>query len=223
MENLKKARRETFSLQERVIDHFVYAVPDLEASVDWWEKKLGVRPLMGGTHAKEGTQNAILNVGNRCYLEILAIDVGNTIKNTNRWMGVDLITKPRLTRWCLKSSDLVKDSKSLKKYDPHMGLVQAGHRRTVSGKILSWEMARPLSMPEVEIVPFMTDWHRSESHPTDDLPEICALLDVTLTHPDPDQVKTVFIDLSLDTPVLQGMRQSISISLRTANGLLILE
>lgn len=211
------------SLQGRTIDHFVYAVPDLEASVDWFEEKLGVRPRMGGKHAQEGTQNAILNVGNGCYLEILAIDPGNTAKNADRWMGVDLITKPRLTRWCLKSSDLVRDSRTLKKYDPAMGVIQAGCRRTVSGKVLSWEMARPLPTPEVDIVPFMTDWDRSESHPTDDLPEISTLLDVTLKHPDPDRVKTLFIDLSISFSVLQGKGQSISIKLRAPQGILTLD
>ena len=220
---MKITQPETMSLQGRTIDHFVYAVPDLDASVDWFEEKLGVRPRMGGKHAQEGTQNAILNVGNGCYLEILAIDPGNTAKNADRWMGVDLITKPRLTRWCLKSSDLVRDSRTLKKYDPAMGVIQAGCRRTVSGKVLSWEMARPLPTPEVDIVPFMTDWDRSESHPTDDLPEISTLLDVTLKHPDPDRVKTLFIDLSISFSVLQGKGQSISIKLRAPQGILTLE
>ena len=220
---MKITQPETMSLQGRTIDHFVYAVPDLEASVDWFEEKLGVRPRMGGKHAQEGTQNAILNVGNGCYLEILAIDPGNTAKNADRWMGVDLITKPRLTRWCLKSSALVRDSRTLKKYDPAMGVIQAGSRRTVSGKVLSWEMARPLPTPEVDIVPFMTDWDRSESHPTDDLPEISTLLDVTLKHPDPDRVKTLFIDLSISFSVLEGKRQSISIKLLTPQGILTLE
>jgi len=56
------------------IDHIVLAVPNLEEGILWLEKKLGVRPAYGGQHLTEGTHNALLNLGNNCYLELLAID-----------------------------------------------------------------------------------------------------------------------------------------------------
>jgi len=61
-------------------DHIVYAVTNLEAAIDEFEKLSGLRPVFGGYHTTKGTKNALVNLGNECYLEILAIDEGNTGK-----------------------------------------------------------------------------------------------------------------------------------------------
>ena len=89
----------------RKIDHIVYAVPDLSAACDELEELLGVRPIFGGYHDSQGTKNALLNLGNQCYLELLAVDEANTKIEAPRWMGVDLIQHPRITRWAIKSDN----------------------------------------------------------------------------------------------------------------------
>ena len=58
----------------REIDHIVYCVPDLENGIDYIEELLGIRPVFGGRHLSNGTKNALLNLGDNCYLEILAVD-----------------------------------------------------------------------------------------------------------------------------------------------------
>jgi hypothetical protein len=78
----------------------------LEEAIAWFEEQAGVRPVVGGKHPTKGTKNALVNLGNKCYLELLAADCENTSFSGNRWMGVDTIETPTMTRWSLKSEHL---------------------------------------------------------------------------------------------------------------------
>jgi len=101
-------------MHNRKIDHIVFAVPNLEAAMNEFEELTGIRPAFGGYHTTQGTKNAVVNLGNDCYLEILAADNDNTQIAPPRWMGIDLIESPQITRWSLKSKDLQSDSAVLK-------------------------------------------------------------------------------------------------------------
>ena len=114
----------------RQIDHIVYCTTDLEAAVDYFETLFGIRPSIGGTHPSKGTKNALLNLGNQCYLEILAIDEKNVTFSGTRWMGIDLLQGPKITRWSLKSEDLKEDSGILKKYSSNLSYISEGSRMT---------------------------------------------------------------------------------------------
>lgn len=199
----------------RTIDHLVYGVPDLTLACDKLEAFLGVRPVFGGHHQTKGTQNALLHLGGACYLEILAIDDANTAISPPRWMGLDLISESQITRWAIKSSDLPSDSQVLQIQHPQMGMISGGQRMTASGSLLAWEMILPLAEPAVEVLPFMVDWQRSESHPCDALEEGCRLVGFELGHPDPDGIQHAMLGLGLelklekaDVPFLRAIVES---------------
>jgi hypothetical protein len=141
----------------REVDHLIYCVPNLEEAIAWFEEQAGVRPVVSGKHPTKGTRNALVNLGNKCYLELLAADYENTSFNGNRWMGVDTIETPTMTRWSLKSEHLQNDSRMLKSYHSAMGVIEGGQRQTSTGEILHWKMSLPLAEPLVEIIPFITD------------------------------------------------------------------
>ncbi len=92
------------------IDHIVFTVFNLESAIDRIEMQLGARPLFGGFHKTQGTKNALLDLGDQCYLELLAADNTNADILPPRWMGVDALTEEKITRWAIKSNNLESDS-----------------------------------------------------------------------------------------------------------------
>ncbi len=162
------------------IDHLVYAVSDIAAVTQTLEKSLGIRPIVGGRHPQHGTRNALLNLGDQCYLEILAVDENNKDSQTPRWMGIDLIEGPTMTRWALKSSDLQSDITTLNHFGYGSQDISAGHRKTTSGALLKWQMILPRATPCVDVVPFMVDWSQSAQHPCQVLESGCKLEALTI-------------------------------------------
>lgn len=167
----------------RIIDHIVYCVPDLKNAMAALERQLGVAPVYGGRHQSQGTHNALLDLGLGCYLEILAVDLENKEMTDNRWMGIDLIIKPAVTRWALKSENLNDDQVHLNAYNDQLGIVSEGARLTSTGTQLVWSMILPQAEPRVELIPFMVDWSSSDTHPTEALTKGCRLTEINLSGP----------------------------------------
>ena len=208
------------NIGNRTIDHIVYCVHDLDRAIVDFEILLGIAPVFGGYHTTQGTKNALLNLGNQCYLELLAIDPDNESIKRDRWMGVDLLSKPQITRWSLKSEDLDSDSQIIKEYNPSMGRIEGGSRKTTSGDTLKWGIAMPLAEPEIEVVPFMTDWSESGVHPTDSLEDMCRVIDISLGHPEPSEIDAVLKQLSVHMDVFQSNNTSIKIKIECPKGII---
>ena len=186
------------------LDHIVYSVFDLEAAMDHFENKLGFRPVFGGHHFTRGTKNALLYLGDSFYLELLAVDTQNTQIKPPRWMGVDFLTSPKITRWAVNSTDLVQDSMVLKKANPKMGDIQEGSRALANNTVLKWQLSMPLPEPEVELLPFLIDWRASAQHPSSTLEKRCSLVEFSATHPQPEQVRTTLESLGLPLSIDKG-------------------
>ncbi len=195
-------------------------MPDLEAGIQYFEEKLGVVPVFGGYHKTQGTKNALLNLSNECYLEIIAIDPDNVDVTQDRWMGIDLLDGPKLIRWAIKSSNLRNDQSILRKHHSTMGEIHPGSRQTASGELLKWELIMPLSTPEVEVVPFVLDWSQSEMHPTEVLaPSGFELYRIQLTHSEPGTITPVLQALDVEVGLVKGETAKINALLIGPNGI----
>ena len=88
-------------------DHLAVAAETLEDGVAYAEDALGVSLGPGGTHAKMGTYNRLLSLGNREYLEVIAIDPSAPTAAMPRWFGLDEFSgPPRIVSWLCRVSDL---------------------------------------------------------------------------------------------------------------------
>lgn len=195
--------------QIKLIDHLVYCVHDLDVSIEHFYEAYGLKATIGGKHANQGTRNALINLGNNCYLELLAIDKENKSIARNRWMGIDLLQVDKFTRWAMGSSQIDSLSKSLREYNEILGQSIQGERLKPDGTLLSWKMTVPASHPEVELMPFLIDWSDSVSYPTDGLDQQGQLIELQLLHPEPDKLKPAFIELGIDIPIEKNEEVSI--------------
>jgi len=204
------------------VDHIVYVVPDLEEGMNLIEEKFGIRPVYGGQHKNQGTHNALLNLHRGAYLEILAVDKSNTSVKPPRWMGVDLIQEPMVTRWAVRSDNIKADIQLFNKLGFPTGKLIAGSRKKSDGTTLSWEMTSPSFEPKVDLVPFIVDW-KDSVHPTASLPEACVLADFSASHPQALMMKSIFKQLNIPifpSFIKQSEAQTISISLNSPEGVI---
>ncbi len=199
------------------VDHLVYAVPNLKKAVAELEKKLGVAPVLGGHHRSQGTHNALVHLGQKCYLEVIAADPDNDTFSGQRWMGIDLITKPRITRWAAKSNDLDRARAYIDIVDPRLSGLKGGSRKKPDGSKLIWKATVTLPEPEVEVLPFVIDWKGAE-HPTSSLPQVCKLIELKGIHPTPYMIETAVHSLNIDMKMGVADEPAIVAVIETPNG-----
>jgi len=203
------------------IDHIVYAVRDLEEGINNIESLFGIRPVYGGKHPDQGTHNALLNLGDSCYFEIIAIDPDNKNIPAPLWMGVNFITKPCITRWAIKTDQLQADTQILKAVNPDLGHTKTGRRKREDGTVLQWELSIPLAEPAIEGIPFLLDWEAGV-HPTTQLEEVCKLLDFKIFHPEAEALNTILAKLNYQEIAIAENEIRLELKVQTPNGIVVL-
>ncbi|MTD57400.1 VOC family protein [Amycolatopsis pithecellobii] len=164
-----------------MLDHLVYATPDLDGTVAQLRGR-GLPLSPGGQHAGRGTRNFLAGLGGARYLEVIGPDPEQPEPAEPRPFGIDLLTSARLVTWAARVTSLPN------------ALVRAGaagyellgpvpmSRRRPDGVVLEWELAFP---PDGDgVVPFLIDWHGSP-HPAESLDHGVRLESLRAVHPDP--------------------------------------
>ncbi|HEY1251015.1 MAG TPA: VOC family protein [Thermoanaerobaculia bacterium] len=205
-----------------VLDHLVYAAPDLDAAVEELERRTGVRAAAGGSHPGRGTRNALIGLGPGAYLEILAPDPRQPRPDGARWLGVDATDGPRLTGWAVRTSDLDGAVRIASDAGARLGPLVAGSRRAPDGTLLSWRLTDPGIVLEDGLVPFFIDWG-SSPHPAGTAPGGIVLAALRGEHPRPGDMATLLGNLGLELPVTKGPRAALIAVLQTPGGLVELK
>lgn len=182
-----------------MIDHLVYAAPDLDAAVQDLARRLGETPTPGGRHVGRGTRNYLLSLGDGTYLEIIGADPEQPDPEGERSFGIDTLQEPHLVSWAAKAPEIearVQEARS-RGYDP--GPVHEGSRETPDGIVLHWKATPPPSESIVDPVPFLIDWEGTGQHPSDTSAQGCRLIEFHAESPTPQEVaeKLAALDIAL--------------------------
>lgn len=185
------------------LDHLILGASDLPRGIQFIEQRTGVRAAFGGVHPGRGTHNALLSLGPRCYLEILAPDPE---QQTLAWFcTLPELTEPRLVGWMLHPANLAPLAERLREADIACNGPVEGSRQRPNGRTLRWKLLR-LADDGQGLLPILIEWNTDSPHPADDAPSGLSLVRFEVSTPHPNELERVFQLLGVDLPVAHGDR-----------------
>jgi hypothetical protein len=159
-------------------DHIILGCRDLDEGIEHIKKLSGYEAAIGGSHLGRGTRNALLKLGNRCYLEILAPDPA---QSELAWhQELPALTDPLLVGWAEPTKNLENLAAQLRAKGIACIGPFTGSRTKPNGEVLLWKLLT-LEDDKNGILPFYIEWAADSAHPADDAPGACLLLSISRT------------------------------------------
>jgi hypothetical protein len=189
-----------------LLDHFILGCDDLDRGINFVEQRTGVRAAFGGVHPGRGTRNALLSLGARKYLEIMAPDPAQ--QATPQIPRLRELKEPRLVGWAAHPGDLEKLSAHLREARIPFEGPRAGSRQRPDGKVLHWK-SLTLKDDQGGLLPFFIEWSADSIHPSADAPQGCRLARFGAVSPDTDALKKIADLLQLDMSVSPGAKPAL--------------
>lgn len=205
-------------------DHLLLGAPDLDAGIAWLEQRTGVRAQIGGSHPGVGTRNALVSLGVRQYLEIIAPDPAQSAFN----FDIDLrkLSAPRLVTWAASTTDVDAAVAAAKRDKLEVFGPRDGSRKRPDGSVLHWRTAgvlASLAEGDVDPVPFFIQWAGDSRHPSADAPAGCRLADFAIAGPDPGKLESVLAGLGIEAKVTKAAHAQLTATLETPKGGIVLQ
>ena len=201
------------------LDHILLGCGDLDKGIEFVERHLGARAAFGGVHPGRGSRNALLSLGERRYLEIIAPD-----PNQPRSADVRQLYKieaPRLIGWAAHVDDMDALSRQLQAAGIQFDPPRDGARQRPSGQTLRWR-ALSLRNDEGGLLPFFIEWSKDSLHPSADAPGGCRIDRFELVSPRQDELRALTAKLRLDASVASAARPELRAALSGPKGKLSL-
>jgi hypothetical protein len=201
------------------VDHLLLGVADLDKGIDWVEKRTGVRAAIGGSHPGVGTRNALLSLGGRRYLEIVAPDPAQAAYNART--DVRTLVEPRLIGWAAATSDIEGLAKTARDGGQQVFGPRDGARARPDGTMIRWKtlgIVTDLMQDAVDPIPFFIEWAADSVHPSQDSPKGCELQSIDLEAPNPAAVGDVLKAVGIEANVTQARTTSLRVTLGTSEG-----
>jgi Glyoxalase-like domain len=199
------------------MDHLVFGVPDLAGGIDLLQQTTGVRARFGGQHPGRGTHNALLSLGGRQYLEIIAIDPTQTEAPGLLFPELKSLSRPQLIAWAVAVESVVDTAKRAGAAKIETVGPLAGSRAQADGSLLTWKTLR-LGGPRVEGFPFFIEWQYGAAHPSQQSPSGCTLAAFEVEHPDAEWMRRTLKSLGADAQIVPGSRVRLKARLATPKG-----
>lgn len=205
------------------VDHLLLGASDLDQGIAWVEKATSVKAVAGGSHPGVGTRNALLSLGAKQYLEIIAPDPAQTVFNFQ--IDVRKLVEPRLITWAAVTTDINAVAKSAREAGHQIFGPRDGSRARPDGKTLKWKtmgVINTLGVQGIEPVPFFIEWASDSLHPSQDSSKGCRLSSIELEHPDPSAVRGMLEKLGISLEVKPAKEARLKAALDTPKGRVVL-
>lgn len=180
------------------IDHIAITAPTLEAGAELVRLALGVEPQAGGAHARMGTHNLLLRLGDSVYLEVIAPDPTAPPPSRPRWFALDTLAAnaaPALATWIARTTDI---EASVAACSEPLGNIEAMSRGP-----LNWLITIPDdgALRLHGVAPALIEW-QAAAHPAARLQDHgLSLIKLDLFHPEPERIARLLLSLGLDSQV----------------------
>lgn len=203
-----------------VIDHLLWAAPDLDSGGALFRELTGIEAAVGGTHDGHGTRNRLASLGEGVYFEIISPDPAQSLTG-NLGGRIAAMPHPQLMQFALRSDHLdgilaAARGAGLQVHDPvHMG------RTRPDGVRLDWSILYLDDPRWPGFLPFVIDW-KGSPHPSDSAPRGCTLKEFVILHPDPQPLAEVYAALGVQVELRRASRPSLQAVLETPRGPLVL-
>jgi hypothetical protein len=204
-----------------MLDHIVYAVPDLAGAVLDLQQRLGVRATPGGKHTGLGTHNALLSLSEESYIEVIGPDPEQPQPTAPRPFGIDALTGPRLVTWIAKATDLDKQVERARARGYDLGRITPMHRDLPDGTRIAWRLAIPAQPLGDGLVPALIEWHTA-LHPAKTSARGCTLVELHGEHPRPETVRPILEVMGLALDIRPGAVPALVATLDTPKGRVVL-
>jgi hypothetical protein len=185
------------------LDHVLLGSKDLDYGIAWLEKRSGVHAMVGGVHPGRGTRNALLALGERRYLEIIAPDPAQAGTHNPMVDGLHNMDQPRLIGWAAHTTDLNELMRRVAAAGIAMEEPRDGSRARPDGKLLRWR-SFALKQDFGGLLPFFIEWNADSAHPSQDAPGGCSLQSFSVESPTAAAVTETAHKLGLDVKVKPG-------------------
>ena len=154
-----------------MLDHILLGCNHLQRGIDFVEQHTGVRAAFGGVHPGRGTQNALLSLGTRRYLEIIAPDPQQHTDNplAKHLLG---LKEPRLVGWAAHPGNIKQLAARLRSVNIAFDGPTPGSRKRPDGRLLQWQTLN-LKDTHRGLLPFFIEWSPGTTHPSADAPKGC--------------------------------------------------
>src|SRR5262245_46595040 len=124
------------------MDHLVFGVPELARGIALLEASTGVRARFGGQHPGRGTHNALMSLGRRQYLELIAIDPEQVGAAGLLFPDLNGLSEPRLIAWAVAVDSVRATAERARAAKIETIGPLEGSRMQADGRLLTWKTLR---------------------------------------------------------------------------------
>jgi len=164
-----------------------------------------------------GTRNAVLSLGQRRYLEIIAPDPKQEKIDAPRLNSLKMLKAPTLVGWAAHPGNLEEFVKRIHEQGIGIGGPFPGSRVRPDGRVLKWKTAA-LNDDRGGLIPFFIEWDKDSVHPASDAPGGCRLESFTVAGTDPEALAVEFRQLGINVAVQRSAKQELRATIAGPKG-----